>query len=95
MQEYFDSDMSRIIKNSASLSMTEEHIKTIIYNILCGINFIHSAQVVHRDIKPANILINSECNVRICDFGLARTLAKHEPVQDIEQDREPIEKLDL
>ena len=55
--------------------MTEEHIKTIIYNVLCAVNFIHSAQLVHRDLKPANILINTQCNVRICDFGLARSLA--------------------
>ena len=54
--------------------MTEEHIKTIIYNVLCAVNFIHSAQLIHRDLKPANILINSQCNVRICDFGLARSL---------------------
>ena len=29
---------------------------------------------MHRDIKPANILMTSECNVKICDFGLARTM---------------------
>ena len=28
---------------------------------------------MHRDIKPANILIDTECNIKICDFGLART----------------------
>lgn len=37
--------------------MTEPHIKTILYNLLCGIKWIHSAGVVHRDIKPANVLI--------------------------------------
>jgi len=46
----------------------------ILYNILCGMNFIHSANILHRDIKPANILINGECTIKICDFGLARTM---------------------
>jgi mitogen-activated protein kinase 1/3 len=36
--------------------------------------FIHSANVLHRDLKPANILINDDCKILICDFGLARTL---------------------
>jgi mitogen-activated protein kinase 1/3 len=36
--------------------------------------FIHSANVMHRDIKPANILVDQECNIKICDFGLARSL---------------------
>ena len=53
--------------------MDEETIVTILYNLLCGLNLIHSAGVIHRDIKPANILINNSCCVKICDFGFART----------------------
>ena len=57
-------------------SFTEDHIVTIFYNILCALNFLHSANVVHRDLKPANILIDGECGIKICDFGLARTFNK-------------------
>ena len=56
--------------------MDEEHIITILYNILCAVNFMHSTNVMHRDIKPANILIDDQCNVKICDFGMARVTLK-------------------
>ena len=44
--------------------------------MLCAAQYIHDRNIVHRDLKPANILINSDCNVKICDFGLSRTLDK-------------------
>ena len=42
--------------------------------MLCALKFLHSAGVVHRDLKPANILVNSECVIKLCDFGLSRTV---------------------
>jgi len=44
------------------------------YNSLCGLKYLHSADVLHRDLKPANILFNDDCSVKICDFGLARAV---------------------
>lgn len=41
--------------------------------ILRGLKYIHSASVLHRDLKPSNILLNATCDLKICDFGLART----------------------
>ena len=37
-----------------------------------GLKYIHSAGVIHRDLKPSNILIDDNCDLKICDFGLAR-----------------------
>ena len=54
--------------------ISQEHLKLVIYNLLCAVKYCHSANVLHRDIKPANILINKDCQVKLCDFGISRTL---------------------
>lgn len=48
-------------------------VQFILYQLLKGLKYIHSANVLHRDLKPPNILIDARCNVKITDFGLART----------------------
>jgi len=72
--DYVDHDLKYVFGSDRSFSFTEEHVITILYNLLCALNFLHTANIVHRDIKPANILIDSECSIKVCDFGLARTL---------------------
>src|SRR5258708_6964995 len=48
--------------------------QSFIYQTLCGLKYIHSAHVIHRDLKPGNLLVNADCELKICDFGLARGL---------------------
>jgi serine/threonine protein kinase len=43
-----------------------------VYQLLRGMKYIHSANVLHRDLKPSNLLLNSNCDLKICDFGLSR-----------------------
>lgn len=69
-QEMADYDLARVIYSSTQFS--EFHIKSFLYQILCGLKYIHSADVIHRDLKPGNILVTIQGNVKICDFGLAR-----------------------
>lgn len=74
-----DTDLKKILrKKCSSPQITSDIILIIAYKLLCALNFIHSANIIHRDIKPANILINSDIDVILCDFGLARTLYKVE-----------------
>ncbi|CAN1818488.1 Mitogen-activated protein kinase homolog NTF3 [Linum perenne] len=44
-----------------------------IMQLLRGLKYLHSANILHRDLKPGNLLINANCDLKICDFGLART----------------------
>eukprot|EP01068_Selenidium_serpulae_P015214 Selendium_serpulae@DN6186_c0_g1_i3.p1 len=71
--EIADTDFKRLFRNRAFLSAL--HVQTLMYHLLVGVKFLHSAGIVHRDLKPANCLANSDCTVKICDFGLARTMA--------------------
>ncbi|ETW78989.1 hypothetical protein HETIRDRAFT_324063, partial [Heterobasidion irregulare TC 32-1] len=63
-------DLHQIIRSGQSL--TNEHVQYFTYQILRGMKYVHSASVVHRDLKPGNLLVNSDCELKICDFGLSR-----------------------
>ena len=52
--------------------LSDAHFQSFIYQTLCGLKYIHSADVLHRDLKPGNLLVNADCELKICDFGLAR-----------------------
>jgi len=56
----------------ARRELTDQHGVYFLYQLLRGLKFIHSANVLHRDIKPSNLLVNSNCDLVICDLGLAR-----------------------
>jgi serine/threonine protein kinase len=70
VQGLMETDLTSILKSSQSL--TDEHYQFFLYQILRGMKYIHSAGVIHRDLKPRNLLVNANCDLKICDFGLAR-----------------------
>ncbi|KAL6220609.1 hypothetical protein ACLB2K_008365 [Fragaria x ananassa] len=69
--ELMDTDLHQIIKSSQPLST--DHCKYFLFQLLRGLKYLHSANILHRDLKPGNLLINANCDLKICDFGLART----------------------
>ena len=71
-------DLKKVLDKAKSAEMSEEHALVLIYKFLCALNYIHTANIVHRDLKPANIMIDEKCNLKLCDFGLARSLPKKE-----------------
>jgi hypothetical protein len=48
------------------------HTRWLLFQLLRGLKHIHAANVFHRDLKPGNLLLNANCDLKICDFGLAR-----------------------
>ena len=68
--ELMDTDLHQILRSSQGLS--DEHSQYFLYQILRGLKYVHTAQVLHRDLKPSNLLLNANCDLKICDFGLAR-----------------------
>ena len=72
--EFIESDLKKILNSvHRGTILEEDHIVTMMYNSFCALNFIHSANLLHRDLKPGNLLVDSNCCVRLCDFGLARS----------------------
>jgi len=69
--DYMEADLFNVIRANI---LQDIHKKFIIYQTLKALKFIHSADIIHRDLKPSNIFINSDCHVKLGDFGLARTL---------------------
>lgn len=79
--EWVETDLKKLLSSKSTVTLSEQQMLVIMYNCLCALNFIHSANILHRDIKPANILIDRNASVMICDFGLARAVpAKPESV---------------
>ena len=72
ISDLLETDLSSVIKSPQPLS--DEHVQFFIYQVLRGVKFLHtcSPPVTHRDLKPRNLLVNSNCDLKICDFGLAR-----------------------
>lgn len=68
---YCETDLHAVVRANILEGI---HKQYIIYQLLKALKFMHSAELLHRDIKPSNLLLNSDCHVRVCDFGLCRSV---------------------
>jgi serine/threonine protein kinase len=70
-----ETDMHRVIRTQ---DLSDDHCQYFIYQTLRALKAMHSANVLHRDLKPSNLLLNANCDLKVCDFGLARSAASQE-----------------
>jgi len=75
--EYMETDLHAVIRASI---LEDIHKQYTMYQLLKALKYMHTANVLHRDMKPSNLLLNSECLVKVADFGLARSIASLENV---------------
>jgi len=68
--DFFDTDIGKIIGSDQFI--TNFHVQCFMYQLLMSIKYLHSQHVIHRDLKPSNLLVNADCSLVVCDFGLAR-----------------------
>jgi mitogen-activated protein kinase 1/3 len=70
VMDIMETDLKQVLRSGQRL--TDAHIQFFVYQALRSLRVIHSAGVIHRDITPANILVNTNCDLKLCDFGLAK-----------------------
>ncbi|KXZ50454.1 hypothetical protein GPECTOR_16g628 [Gonium pectorale] len=71
--EYMETDLHAVIRANI---LEEVHKQYIMYQLFKALKYMHSGELLHRDIKPSNLLLNSDCAVKLADFGLARSVSQ-------------------
>lgn len=69
--EHCDQDLKKYF-DSLNGEIDLDVVKSFMYQLLRGLAFCHSHNVLHRDLKPQNLLINKNGELKLADFGLAR-----------------------
>jgi len=87
-------DLDRVLEaaRGPGFALKPEQSVYLSYQLLCAVSHLASAGLLHRDVKPANLLIDLKtCQLRLCDFGLARAVPKHAIIERGAFALEPIE----
>lgn len=70
VSDFMETDLAAALASDQAIS--NDHIQFFLYQLLRGIKYVHSAQVIHRDLKPRSLLLNSDCELKICNFSISR-----------------------
>ena len=70
VSEFMDTDLHSVIQSAQVLS--DKYLQYFTFQMLKGLKYMHDCNVLHRDMKPTNILVKKNCDLKICDLGLAR-----------------------
>ena len=62
VQDLMETDLYKLLKTQ---HLSNDHICYFLYQILRGLKYIHSANVLHRDLKPSNLLLNTTCDLKV------------------------------
>ncbi|KAM0966739.1 hypothetical protein ACFX14_022382 [Malus domestica] len=74
LMEFMDSgSLETLLKDNGTFS--EAKLAHVARQVLSGLNYLHTHNIAHRDIKPANILVNSNMEVKIADFGISKIMS--------------------
>merc|ERR1712032_425670 len=80
VMELCDSDLKKLIRHDVRLG--RDHVSLLLYNLLRGLKYLHSAGVYHRDLKPANCLVNQDCSLKLADFNLSCVVGERNPEEE-------------
>ncbi|KEG10293.1 putative protein kinase, putative,mitogen-activated protein kinase [Trypanosoma grayi] len=69
--ELVETDLTTILRHKV---VEPVHRRYLAYQVVKVVAYLHSRGVIHRDLKPANVFVNSDCRIKLGDFGLARCL---------------------
>lgn len=72
--EYVEKTILEVLETRPN-GLTETEVRKYMYQLLRGVEYCHTHNIIHRDVKPENILISKNGALKLCDFGFARTMS--------------------
>lgn len=73
VMDLYANDLQTILSDT-KMEISEEQATTLIFNTCLAVKYLHSANIMHRDLRAVNLLVTSDCRVKICDFGMSRSI---------------------